>query len=86
MTKIREVDEKVYQAILDLGENAYGASIHGKIQEKSRVSYSSVYHSMDRLERLGIIETWCGNTSPERGNHPKRMARIKESRCLTTNT
>jgi PadR family transcriptional regulator len=61
-----------------LGEDAYGASIRHEIENSSRrrCSLGALYTTLDRLEAKGLIRTWMGEATPERGRRPKRMARV----------
>jgi PadR family transcriptional regulator PadR len=35
-----------------------------------------LYTTLDRLERKGLVKTWMGEATPERGGRPKRMIRL----------
>jgi DNA-binding PadR family transcriptional regulator len=68
----------VLSAVLRLGERAYGAAILTEIAEQAgrRVSSGALYVTLDRLESKGLIETWRGDPTPERGGRPKRFVRV----------
>lgn len=61
-----------------LRENAYGAAIRREIESaaKRRCSIGALYTTLDRLEAKGLIETWMGVATPERGGRSKRMVRV----------
>src|SRR5580692_6452982 len=61
-----------------LGEDAYGASIRQEIENAAGhpCSIGAVYTTLDRLEEKGLIKTWMGDPTPERGGRAKRMVRI----------
>ena len=61
-----------------LGEDAYGAGIRQEIAEATgrRCSIGALYTTLDRLEAKGLIETWMGNPTPQRGGRSKRMVRV----------
>jgi PadR family transcriptional regulator len=61
-----------------LGEDAYGAAIRQEIQAatKRRCSIGALYTTLDRLEAKGLIETWMGDATPQRGGRAKRMVRV----------
>jgi DNA-binding PadR family transcriptional regulator len=61
-----------------LGDRAYGAAIRTAIEEATGKSCSvgALYTTVDRLEAKGLIETWMGEPTAERGGRSKRMVRI----------
>jgi DNA-binding PadR family transcriptional regulator len=68
----------VIGAALRCGDNAYGAAIRQDIQEIAGrlCSIGALYTTIDRLEAKGLIETWMGEATPERGGRAKRMVRV----------
>lgn len=61
-----------------LGEHAYGAAIREEIEATAdrRCSMGALYTTIDRLERKGLLETWMGEATPQRGGRAKRMVRV----------
>lgn len=61
-----------------LGEDAYGVAIRQAIEEATgrRCSLGALYTTLDRLETKGLIKTWMGDPTPQRGGRPKRMVRV----------
>jgi PadR family transcriptional regulator PadR len=61
-----------------LGEDAYGAAIRQDIEGSTgrRCSVGALYTTLDRLEAKGLIATWMGQATPQRGGRPKRMVRV----------
>ena len=61
-----------------LGEDAYGAAIRHDIENttRRRCSIGALYTTLDRLEAKGLVETWMGRATPQRGGRPKRMVRV----------
>ena len=61
-----------------LGQDAYGASIRKEIEDATgrRCSIGALYTTLDRLESKGLVRTWMGDPTPERGGRPKRMVRV----------
>jgi PadR family transcriptional regulator len=61
-----------------LGDDAYGAAIRQEIEDAtgSPCSIGALYTTLDRLEHKGLIKTWMGDPTPERGGRPKRMVRV----------
>src|SRR5947208_5209531 len=60
------------------GENAYGASIREELALATgrKCSLGALYTTIDRLETKGLLETWMGNATPQRGGRAKRMVRV----------
>lgn len=75
---IGEFEYLVLSAASGLGEKAYGVPIRQAVEEAtgSNCSAGSLYTTLDRLERKGLIETSMGDPTPQRGGRPKRMVRV----------
>ena len=73
-----EFEYLLLTAAAKLGEDAYGAAIRQEIENVTRRSCSigALYTTLDRLETKGLIETWMGEATPQRGGRPKRMVRL----------
>jgi DNA-binding PadR family transcriptional regulator len=75
-----QFEQLVLTAILALREDAYGVTIHSKVQELARpkaVSLGAVYVTLDRLEDKGFVTSWLTDPTPERGGRAKRCYRIE---------
>lgn len=61
-----------------LGENAYGASIRREVEEATErpCSIGSLYTTLDRLEAKGLVRTWMGEATSQRGGRAKRMVSV----------
>lgn len=75
---IGEFEYLLLSAAARLGADAYGAAIRLAIEEatRRRCSLGALYTTLDRLETKGLIETWMGDATPERGGRSKRMVRV----------
>jgi DNA-binding PadR family transcriptional regulator len=73
-----EFEYLLLSAAARLGDDAYGAAIRQEIEEatKRRCSIGALYTTLDRLEAKGLVETWMGDPTPQRGGRPKRMVRV----------
>ena len=73
-----EFEYLLLSAAVRLGENAYGARIRQEIEGATshRCSIGALYTTLDRLEGKGLVETWMGDPTPQRGGRPKRMVRV----------
>jgi DNA-binding PadR family transcriptional regulator len=61
-----------------LGENAYGVAIRDEMEAavQRKCSLGALYTTMDRLEAKGLLKTWVGEATPQRGGRGKRMVRV----------
>jgi DNA-binding PadR family transcriptional regulator len=73
-----EFEYLLLTAAARLGEDAYGAAIRQEVAEMTnrRCSIGALYTTLDRLEGKGLIKTWMGPPTPQRGGRPKRMVRV----------
>jgi DNA-binding PadR family transcriptional regulator len=73
-----EFEYLLLTAAARLGEDAYGAAIRQEIADitKRHCSIGALYTTLDRLEQKGLVKTWMGPPTPERGGRPKRMVRV----------
>ena len=77
-----QFEQLVLTAILMLSGNAYGVTIHEKVEDLARpkrVALGAVYATLDRLEDKGFITSWLSNPTPERGGRSKRHYRLEKS-------
>ena len=75
-----QFEQLVLTAIHALREDAYGVTIHSKVQELARpkaVSLGAVYITLDRLEDKGMVSSWLSDPTPERGGRAKRCYRLE---------
>ena len=61
-----------------LADEAYGAAIREEIEAAAgrRCSIGALYTTLDRLETKGLVTTWMGDATPQRGGRAKRMVRV----------
>ncbi|MBZ5607133.1 MAG: PadR family transcriptional regulator [Acidobacteriia bacterium] len=73
-----EFEYLLLTAAAQLGEDAYGAAIRQEIEDatRGRCSIGALYTTLDRLETKGLVRTWMGDPTPQRGGRPKRMVRV----------
>ena len=73
-----EFEYLMLSATARLGEQAYGAAIRQEIDNSTgrRCSLGALYTTLNRLEAKGLIKTWMGGATPQRGGRPKRMVRV----------
>ena len=68
----------VLLALIRLADEAYGVPISEAIEESSGrdVAIGSVYITLERLERKGLVTSRLGEPTPERGGRAKTYFRI----------
>jgi DNA-binding PadR family transcriptional regulator len=73
-----EFEYLMLTAVARLGEGAYGVAVRDEIEDATgrACSLGALYTTLDRLETKGLIRTWMGDPTPQRGGRPKRMVRI----------
>lgn len=65
-------------ALPALGDDAYAVSVRDHIESRTGIALgrSSVYVTLDRLERKGYVRSSMGDPTPERGGKAKRCFAI----------
>jgi len=73
-----EFEYLLLTAASSLGDDAYGAAIRSEISSATGRSCSigALYTTLDRLESKGLVKTWMGEATPQRGGRAKRMVRV----------
>ena len=73
-----EFEQMVLLAILHLSGDVYGAPIVAEIQQRTgrKVADAAVYVALRRLEQKGLLESWMGAPTQERGGKAKRCVRV----------
>src|SRR5215471_15601394 len=75
-----QFEQLVLAAILTLGDDAYGVSIHTKVSGLAApkpISLGAIYVTLDRLEDKGLVSSWLSDPTSERGGRAKRCYRLK---------
>ena len=74
---IGEFEYLVLTAVARLRDEAYGAAIRRLLAEVGREpSIGALYTTLDRMEQKGLVHSWMGEATPERGGRAKRMVRL----------
>ncbi len=68
-------------AILRVGENAYGVTIRAEIAACTdrEPAPGALYTTLDRLEEKGLVKSWLGEPTPQRGGRAKRFFTVTAS-------
>lgn len=75
-----ELEQSILFALLDLeGDEAYGVTVRRAIHRRTGRSVSSgaVYTGLDRLRDQGLVASWVGEPTAERGGRRKRYYRLE---------
>ena len=74
-----EFEQLVLLAIVHLRNDAYGIPIVDEIERRTEreVSRAAVYVSLRRLEDKGLVSSWLGESTAERGGKPRRYVSIE---------
>jgi len=73
-----EFEQLVLFAVLQL-DDAYGAAVRQEIERRTgrQVSAGAVYVTLERLEGRGLVSSYWGEPTPERGGKRKRHYRLR---------
>ena len=65
-------------AVMRLGEDAYGMTIRRELADHTGrdIAVGAIYTALARLERRGLVQSWLGEPTPERGGKAKRHYRV----------
>lgn len=69
-----EFEILVLAALLRLGKDAYGAKVRTEIETRAKrsVSAGALYATLGRLEDKGLVQSFTGGATAERGGRTKR--------------
>jgi DNA-binding PadR family transcriptional regulator len=76
-----EFEELIMLTIGVLDKHAYGNSIKDEMYAKTnkKPSIGALHTALQRLERKGMIESWEGGATKERGGRKKRYYNLTDS-------
>src|SRR6478672_11701386 len=79
-----DFEQLVLLGVLRLGEEAYGAAIRQEIHERSGrdVSINAVYTTLDRLEAKGLLRSWVGEPTAQRGGRRRKFYGLRPQGIL----
>ena len=78
MSSLGEFELLVLLAAVRLGDEAHPVSIVEEIRARTGrdVQRAAVYVTAQRLEDKGLVSSWLGHPSPERGGKARRHLRV----------
>lgn len=73
-----EFEYLLLAAAARLGEEAYGAAIRMELERATgrNCSLGALYTTLGRMEAKGLVKTWMGEPTAERGGRAKRMVEV----------
>ena len=77
-THLSDFELVVMLVLLRLGDDAYGVPIARELEEQMEreVKLGSVYATLERLERKGLVASELGEPTQERGGRAKRYFHV----------
>jgi DNA-binding PadR family transcriptional regulator len=74
-----DFEQLVLLGVLRLEDGAYGAAIRQEIARRSNrdVSINAVYTTLDRLETKGLLRSWVGEPTPQRGGRRRKFYALR---------
>jgi len=76
-----DFEQLVLLGVLRLADDAYGAAIRQEIHARSGrdVSINAVYTTLDRLEAKGLLRSWAGEPTAQRGGRRRKFYALNPS-------
>lgn len=73
-----EFEQMVLLSVMRLGDGAYGLAVKDELEGVAGRSPSSgaLYTTLERLERKGLLASYAGEGSADRGGRPRRYVRL----------
>jgi len=70
-----DFEQLVLFGVLRLNDDAYGAAIRQEIHARSGrdVSINAVYTTLERLESKGLLKSWIGEPTAQRGGRRRKF-------------
>src|ERR1700748_2015954 len=82
ISSVLSFEQVVLTAILALDSDAYGVTIHAKVEELSKprkVARGAVYATLDRMEDKGLAAPCLSDPPHDRGGRSRRHYRLEKS-------
>ena len=80
-----DFEQLVLMGVLRLGDAAYGAAIRQEIHARSGrdVSINAVYTTLDRLEAKGLLRSWIGEPTAQRGGRRRKFYALRPAGAVS---
>ena len=84
---IGPLEFEILAVLLGQPRDAYGISIRERLRKRAgrEVSLGAIYTTLERLERKGLISSWWGEATDERGGRRKRLYKIEAEGRVAAN-
>ncbi|MGE0589701.1 MAG: PadR family transcriptional regulator [Cyclobacteriaceae bacterium] len=78
---IGEFEELVLLTIASFGNQSYGVVIKEEIEKRANrsISIGALHSTITRLEEKGLIRSWLGQPTEERGGRRKRYFEVTQT-------
>ena len=78
-SSLGDFEQLVLLGVLRLEDEAYGAAIRQEIHARSGrdVSINAVYTTLERLEAKGLLRSWIGEPTPQRGGRRRKFYALR---------
>ena len=75
LSPLGDFEQLVLLGVLRLDDGAYGAAIRQEIHARSGrdVSINAVYTTLERLEGKGLLKSWVGEPTSQRGGRRRKF-------------
>ena len=75
---LTDLELMILLAVLRLRDNAYGVTITRELEDTAgrSVAIALVYATLERLQDRGLVLSWKGDPTPERGGRAKRFFEV----------
>lgn len=82
-----ELEQLIMLAVLRLKDDAWGVPIQRELAERAGrdVAVGTIYVTLSRLEAKGMVRSWLGDSTPERGGKARRHYALERSGALALN-
>lgn len=80
-TSLGELELVILMALMRLGDGAYGAAIRTEIRDAAQrdVSPGAIYATLERLEARGLVRSYVGEPTGERGGRARRHFEMQKA-------
>ena len=78
---IGPLEFQLLAVLLEHPRDAYGVTIMQRVEARTgrKRSLAAIYAALDRLDAKGMVKSWWGEPTPERGGRRKRYYKIEAS-------
>ena len=80
-TTLGDLEQLVLLALVRLGDLAYGVTVRDAITARTEreLAFATIYTTLARLESKGLVTSYVGQPTPERGGRAKKHFKLTAS-------